>query len=122
MRIAADLVATGDRLDGLERAGATLYGVVAVTVNGEANAVAILEGATNTRRFVERFNRDGVPSLWPVHAVVGLTVFGIHPEDVAGLADVERGRWYRPAADGSDGVVDPSVRPLDRRGRTGGGA
>jgi hypothetical protein len=110
VRIAADLVATGNRLDGLERAGATTFAVVAVTFNAEANAVAIVDGATNTRRFVERFNREGVPSLWPVYAIVGLTVFGVDPEDVAGLADVERGRWYLPAADGSDRVIDPTRR------------
>lgn len=112
VRITADLAATLDGIDALERdGGATTFAVVAVTFNSCANAVAILDGAAHARRFIQRFDSEGIPSLWHAGAVVGVQVFGVVPEEAAALADVARGRWFKPAPDGSDRLVDPTIRP-----------
>lgn len=84
--------------------------MLGVTLGDEANGVAILDGAKSTQDFVRRFTIEGIPSLWPVHAIIGIRVFEVSPDDVAQLADVVRGRWYLPAADGSDRLVDPTCR------------
>jgi hypothetical protein len=111
VQIAADLVATVSQLYTVERPSETTFAVVGVAAGSWPNAIAILDGADRTRAFVERFNRDGVPSVWPARTIVGLRLFAVCPEDVGGLADVDRGRWYLPAADGSDRVVDPATHP-----------
>lgn len=118
VRIAADLTATLDGIDELARAGiATTFAVVALGLGSWASAVTVLDGAANTRRFVERFTAEGVPTLWHANAVVAVRVFGVAPEDVAALADVARGRWYLPAPDGSDRVLDPTTQRIPRADR-----
>jgi hypothetical protein len=50
-RVAADLVATLDGIDALERAGAThTFAVVAISFGSWPNAVAFLDGAQSARR------------------------------------------------------------------------
>jgi hypothetical protein len=113
VRIAADLVATEEGIEALARTGTTTtFAVVAVSFGSWPNAVAILDGAQNAREFIRRFNTTGVPSLWPARAIVGVRVFAVDPADLGGLAGIERGRWYLPAADGSDRLVDPTTRRL----------
>jgi len=109
VRVAADLATT---LAGIDALGAdTVVAVVAVTFGSWPNAVAILDGTKNARDFVHRFSVEGRPSLWPLHSIIAVKVFAVAPEDVAALADIQRGRWHLPAA-ATDDLIDPTAGPV----------
>ena len=110
VRVEADLLRTERAL-----AACAPDTTVAIVAIAEPNAVALCDGPEQARAFVRRFLETGCPSLWPMQAVIGLRLFAIaDAETVAGIA---RGRWYLPAADGADRLVDPTQRPAVPGGR-----
>lgn len=107
-RLLARIDAAGDVTD--------TFAVLTVDVHGRGDAVAVafLDGAAATRRFVERFHREAVPTLRPCGAVIALTVWPLDPdnvETVAQLCDLTRGRWLLRDDGVPSGLRYPAIRP-----------